>query len=126
MDLLARAHEFNIDEDIVFPSGRRGRSLNSGSMSYALAGNSSCFTENAVERFTPHDLRRSARSLLANLEVPDHVAERCLGHTYGSRIQRTYNTYTYDKEMRAAMETLGRFLTAMKAGPNVIAMKSAA
>jgi integrase len=33
-----------------------------------------------VEHFTIHDLRRTCRSLLAELGVPSHIAERCLNH----------------------------------------------
>ncbi len=35
-------------------------------------------------RFTPHDLRSTARSHLGALGVDDLIAERCLNHSLGS------------------------------------------
>ncbi|MCU7959916.1 MAG: tyrosine-type recombinase/integrase, partial [gamma proteobacterium symbiont of Bathyaustriella thionipta] len=47
-----------------------------------------------MEKFTPHDLRRTMRSNLSQLGVPPHVAERCLNHSLG-RILATYDQYDY-------------------------------
>src|SRR5207249_2911211 len=80
VELLDQAREFNVDKDIVFPSGRAGRSPQNEGLSRTVGENRRVFADNGVEPFSPHDLRRSARSLLAHLEVPNHVAERCLGH----------------------------------------------
>lgn len=53
--------------------------------------------------FTIHDLRRTVRTRLAALRVPDVVAEMILGH--GRRgIQRTYDQHTYQAEMAEALE----------------------
>jgi integrase len=56
-----------------------------------------------------HDLRRTARSLMARAEVPAEVAEQCLGHTL-SGVQGTYNRYRYHAEMRRAYETLANLV----------------
>ena len=53
--------------------------------------------------FVIHDLRRVVRSNLAALDIPDHVAEMCLGH--GRRgIQRTYDRHRYEPQIRDALE----------------------
>jgi integrase len=50
--------------------------------------------EISVENFTVHDLRRTFRSLLARLSVPDYVAERCLNHKLKG-VEEIYDRYDY-------------------------------
>ncbi|MFB0979700.1 MAG: site-specific integrase [Alteromonadaceae bacterium] len=58
-----------------------------------------------VPEFTIHDLRRTFRTLLAELGVSKEVAEKCLNHA-DSILVRTYNRYEYKKERRLAHEML--------------------
>ena len=69
------------------------------------------FTQNImpVEHFTVHDLRRSCRSLLASLKVPDHIAERCMNHKLKG-VAGTYNRYDYLDERREALDKLSILL----------------
>jgi integrase len=54
-----------------------------------------------------HDLRRTLRTGLARLKVPDVIAEMCLGH--GRRgLQRVYDQHGYLDEMREALEAWAR------------------
>ena len=55
------------------------------------------------ERFTPHDLRRTMRTRLAELGEPEHIAERVLGHRLQG-ILAVYNRHSYDAEKRQALE----------------------
>jgi integrase len=56
-----------------------------------------------MPHFWTHDLRRTLRTRLASLKIPDTVAEQCLGH--GRRgLQRTYDQHSYLDEMREALE----------------------
>lgn len=52
-----------------------------------------------VERWAPHDLRRSSRTQLAALGCPDEVGEAILGHMKQG-ITGVYNRHAYDKERR--------------------------
>jgi hypothetical protein len=50
-----------------------------------------------------HDLRRTMRTRLAALRVPDYVAELVIGH--GKRgLARVYDQHRYVSEMREALE----------------------
>jgi integrase len=65
-------------------------------------------------KWTPHDLRRTGATLMTALGVLPEVAEKCLNHTEESRVKRTYQRYTYDKEKQEAWRVLGEridFLT---------------
>lgn len=64
-------------------------------------------------RWTPHDLRRTGATLMTMLGVLPEVAERCLNHAEENRIKRTYQRYTYVKEMNDAWHRLGERLQAL-------------
>ena len=54
-----------------------------------------------------HDLRRTTRTGLARLRVPESTAERVLGHTQRG-IERHYNMHHYADEKAAGAAGLGR------------------
>lgn len=53
-------------------------------------------------RFTPHDLRSTARSHLGALGVNILIAERCLNHTLGALVD-IYDKHDYIEERREAL-----------------------
>ena len=59
----------------------------------------------AMPRWTLHDLRRTARSLMSRAKVPADHAERVLGHVIGG-VRETYDRYEYLDEKRDALEKL--------------------
>ncbi|KQR55659.1 integrase family protein [Acidovorax sp. Leaf160] len=50
-----------------------------------------------VTNWTPHNLRRTARTLLASLGCPNEIGEAIVGHMPAEIID-TYNAYSYDAE----------------------------
>jgi integrase len=58
-----------------------------------------------VTGWTLHDLRRTGRTLMANLEVADETAERVLGHSLGG-LMATYNVSRHRKQKMAALVAL--------------------
>src|SRR5262249_20440998 len=60
-----------------------------------------------VQPWTIHDLRRTARSLLAASGVRSDIAERVLGHTIKG-VEGVYDRHTYIEEKRDALELLAR------------------
>lgn len=58
-----------------------------------------------MPRWTLHDLRRTARSLMSRAKVPADHAERALGHVIGG-VRETYDRYEYMDEKRDAFEKL--------------------
>ncbi len=59
--------------------------------------------EMKIEKFTPHDLRRTCRTGLASLKVSDVVAEKILSHRLQG-VLGVYNRAMYEQERRAALE----------------------
>jgi integrase len=85
----------------VFPAARGSGPLN------AFAELKRAIDEKLPANMPPwvlHDLRRTARSLLARerLRVPDHIAERLLGHQLQG-VQRVYNRHPYFEEKSEAL-----------------------
>jgi len=56
-------------------------------------------------RWTTHDVRRTARSLMSRAQVPPRHAEMALGHVVPG-VEGTYDRYAYADENRAAFEAL--------------------
>jgi integrase len=84
----------------------------------------------SVRRFTPHDLRSTARSHLSSLGVNLLVAERCLNHSLGGLVG-VYDQHDYITERRAALEKLSLFVAACETGlpwkhDNVIPIRAVA
>lgn len=69
-----------------------------------------------VTHWGPHDLRRTARTILASLGCPDAVGEAILGHKPAGIIA-TYNRHSYDKERREWVKRLSDHLEALAARP---------
>jgi integrase len=73
--------------------------------------------------WTPHDLRRTARTLMSGAGIdPDH-AERCLGHVIPG-IRGTYDLYEFRDEKAAAFEALAAQIERIiDPQPNVVALR---
>jgi integrase len=74
-------------------------------------------TENklTVNHFTPHDLRRTAATFMAEMGTMDEVIDAILNHAKQGVI-KVYNQYRYDKEKQAALESWERKLTGIVTG----------
>ena len=68
-----------------------------------------------VTHWAPHDLRRTARTLLAALGCPNEIAEAVLGHMPRG-IVGVYNRHTYDKERAAWLKQLSDHLESLAMG----------
>lgn len=69
-------------------------------------------------KWTPHDLRRTAATLMTALGVLPDIADKCLNHKEPNRMRRTYLLHSYDKEKQVAWETLGGRLQILTANMN--------
>jgi integrase len=58
-----------------------------------------------LPRWTLHDLRRTARTLMAEIGVEDHIAERTLGHQLQG-LMKVYNKHPYTNEKADALAKL--------------------
>jgi integrase len=75
--------------------------------------------DEAIARWTLHDLRRTAASGMAGIGIPPHVVEAALGHRRGTikGVAAVYNRYSYATEQRQALDAWARRLEAIVSGP---------
>lgn len=62
-----------------------------------------------LERWTLHDLRRTARTLMSRAGVQSDHAERVLGHVMGT-VRGVYDRHAYLEEKRRAVEALAQLV----------------
>lgn len=76
--------------------------------------------------WTPHDLRRTAATIMQALGVLPDVIDRCQNHVMaGSRVRRHYLHHDYAEETSSAWRKLGGELEFVLSGPGTAALKSA-
>lgn len=88
------------------PHKAKNKSIQRHALSKALNRNESAdkLTTCGVAMFTPHDLRRTAATFLAQAGEMDEVIDAVLNHAKQGVI-KVYNQYRYDKEKQAALES---------------------
>lgn len=101
MKIIEQARIYSSDCEFVFRSSHKpGVPISRHSLSRAMSRH---WSEMGMEEaFTPHDLRRTLRTKLAELGVSDIVAERVLGHKLQG-MMAVYNRHGYDTEKRQAL-----------------------
>ncbi|BBO70973.1 integrase [Desulfosarcina alkanivorans] len=102
IDIIEQAKVFSSpDCDFVFQSSHKpGNPLSRAALGKAVKRH---WAEMEVdERFTPHDLRRTLRTRLAEIGIQDVIAERVLGHKLQGLLA-VYNQHSYDAEKRQAL-----------------------
>ncbi len=66
-----------------------------------------------VKDWTYHDIRRTVRTKMAELRIPDAIAERCIAHAVGTSVSRTYDRHEYLAEKTEAFQTWTNCLMAI-------------
>lgn len=94
------------DEAYVFGGRVEGRPFNSFSQHKALLDRS---MPKDTPQWTLHDLRRTARSLMARAGIRPDIAERTLGHAIGG-VAGVYDRHSYADEKAQALEALASLI----------------
>jgi integrase len=98
------------------PLGAREKPITRHALSKALKKNESEDGSTlGIEKFTPHDLRRTAATLMAGCKIIYEYRERVLNHS-PKELDDIYNLYDYDDEKQLALETLERKLQSIISG----------
>jgi integrase len=76
-----------------------------------------------LDRWTIHDLRRTARSLMTQAGIPPDHAERALGHVIGG-VRGVYDRHDFREEKRKAFDALAAVVARIvDPQPNVVALR---
>jgi len=102
LEVIEQARLYSVEKSFVFASSHKSDGpVSTQALAKAILRHRA--EMGFEERFTPHDLRRTLRTRLAELGVDDVVAERVLGHKLQG-IMAIYNRHGYDNEKRQALE----------------------
>lgn len=71
--------------------------------------------QHGLDPFTIHDMRRTAKTLLASLGVQPHISERCLNHKIKG-VEGVYDIHDYFEERKAALKALSNLLVQLEQG----------
>jgi integrase len=111
--LLSEIKTLAGDSPWLFPSQRRkGRHLTQASVDHALRLNLDSLK---IKGLTPHDLRRTAASMISGLGVERTILKKILNHVDGD-ITGVYDLHGYDKEKRQALDEWSRKLESILIG----------
>ena len=98
------------ESEYVFPSrcwrSRNGAPITVRALSQGIRDREDHF---GIPHFTPHDLRRTAASLMTATGVPRLHVEKVLNHTIDD-VAEIYDRHDYAEEKRLALERLGETL----------------
>jgi integrase len=125
LDLIAAQPVIDYNP-FVFPGGRRRDASHFTSTSARKCELDRKLPAN-MPHWTLHDLRRTARSLMARVGVADNIAERVLGHSIGG-VQGVYNRHDYFDEKADALQRLATCVETILNPPdktNVVDLKRA-
>jgi integrase len=76
-----------------------------------------------LSRWTLHDLRRTARSLMSRAGVASDHAERCLGHVIGG-VRGVYDRHEFREEKRQGFEALASLVEKIvNPQPNIVPLR---
>jgi integrase len=106
------------------PSQRRRGPMRSTSLSRAmkylgarLQGDDDAIRTWKADPPSPHDLRRTVGTRLAELRVPKEIRDRVLNHTASDVGSKHYNLHDYIDEKREALTRWSELVAAIAAGP---------
>jgi integrase len=93
----------------IFPSPKEDKPINRNSMSQLVSRkrvdkktNEEQVPFYGLPRWTPHDLRRTVRTYMAKIRVPEEHAEAVLNHAKQG-VVKIYNQHNYREETKAAL-----------------------
>ena len=112
METLNEHEEMTGSTRRLLPTPRDGQHIAETSVDHAVRENDEHFE---VDHFTPHDLRRTAASMMTASGIQRLTVAKVLNHveTGGTAV---YDRHSYDKEKRQALETWERKLRGILTG----------
>jgi integrase len=131
MEIIKEARLYTGESEYVFATKRyNGRSqvINNDIKPFKVWTLSQVFRRHfdklgIYQSFYPHDLRRTAATLIAGLFGRRDFAAMVLNHTT-SDVTGIYDHYTYDREKRMAWDALNRTIMIIVRSPNVESVPS--
>jgi len=120
--LVKQALKLAGDSELLFHSDTPDQYIKETALNMAIYRNHDVF---AIPHFTPHDLRRTAASLITSMGYSRDIVGKILNHVE-TGVTAVYDRYSYDNEKKKALDAWARKLQAITEGSqsNVIPLTS--
>lgn len=102
---------------LVLPGRTPGKGLSTGTLHEAMTRNSNF----GIARFTPHDFRRTASTILHEQGWNTDVIEKALNHTMKG-VRGVYNKAEYLEQRREMLQAWADYLDALKTGAKIVSI----
>ena len=100
LELLDEAKQLSANQSWIFLSPNSDIHVQPEALTRAVRRNKKIIN---IDDITPHDLRRTASSLMASIGVQRFIVKKILNHSDGT-VTAIYDRYAYDKEKREALD----------------------
>ena len=100
LELLVELKALAGDSPWLAPSPRGDKPVTDRALTRAISNHREAF---GIPSFTPHDLRRTAVSMMTSMGIARLVVKKILNHVEGD-VTAVYDRHSYDKEKREALE----------------------
>ncbi len=114
--VLTEARKLNADRQTVFPSPRGDKPMVETAVARAVFRN---LPHLGAGQFSPHDLRRTAASLMTGMGISRLVVSKLLNHVERG-VTAVYDRHGYDAEKREALDAWGRHVAVLGAAHLVL------
>jgi len=104
LKILQKIKVISSNSKWLFPSPNSDKHITPESIDHAIRRSEDAFKK--IKHFTPHDLRRTAASLMTALGISRLVVSKLLNHVENS-VTAIYDRHSYDKEKKQAMDKWG-------------------
>jgi integrase len=112
LELLAEVKKASGGSPWLFPSPRGGQAMRPDAVSHAFRNNLEAI---GLENVTPHDLRRTAVSVMTSIGVSRLVTEKIINHK-DRGVAGIYDQYGYDRPKAEALEAWANRLREITSG----------
>lgn len=119
MHVLEQAKELKTASDLVFPAPKSAdgkKALGKGVIGTAIKRFKQQTSDENFRQMTPHDLRKTLKTLMSRIGIAPHISELCLNHAEKNILVKIYDGHDYWSEMVNAWDRAGAHLDSLRQG----------
>jgi integrase len=119
MRIFEEAKALKTASDLVFPAPMSvdgKKVLGQAVIGHAITRFKEQTSDENFRRMTPHDLRKTLKTMMSRIGIAPHISEKCLNHKEKNILKLVYDGFEYWEEMMDAWDRAGAHLDALRSG----------
>jgi integrase len=119
MRVFEQAKALKTASDLVFPAPMSvdgKKVIGSAVIGHALNRFKQQTTDENFRRMTPHDLRKTFKTMMSRIGIAPHISEKCLNHKEKNILKLVYDGFDYREQMIEAWDRAGAHLDSLRQG----------